>query len=36
MINLIIFDFDDTITDNQNLDFHAFRIASKEFKLKIP
>ena len=36
MNNLIIFDFDDTITDNQKLDLHAFIIPCKKLGLKIP
>lgn len=34
MIKLIIFDFDDTITDNKNLDFESFKITCKKFNIK--
>jgi phosphoglycolate phosphatase-like HAD superfamily hydrolase len=36
MIKLIIFDFDDTITDNKNLDFESFKISCKKFNIKNP
>ena len=36
MNNIVIFDFDDTITDNQKLDHHAFVIPCKKLGLKIP
>jgi len=36
MTKLIIFDFDDTITDNSFLDYNAFMRPSKQLKIKIP
>ena len=36
MIRLIIFDFDDTITDNSFLDYNAFVTPCKQLKIKIP
>lgn len=36
MNNLVIFDFDDTITNNQKLDLYAFIIPCKKLGLKIP
>ena len=36
MIKLIIFDFDDTITDNRNLDFESFKISCEKFNIKNP
>jgi len=36
MIKLIVFDFDDTITDNRNLDFESFKITCKKFNIKNP
>jgi len=35
-MKLIIFDFDDTITDNRNLDFESFRISCNFFNIKNP
>ena len=36
MIRLIIFDFDDTITDNFMLDFKSFYLTCKKFGIKLP
>ena len=36
MIKLIIFDFDDTITDNSRLDFKSFKITCDKFNIKSP
>lgn len=36
MIKLIVFDFDDTITDNRRLDHQAFKIPSKKLSLIAP
>jgi phosphoglycolate phosphatase-like HAD superfamily hydrolase len=36
MIQKIIFDFDDTITDNQLLDYMAFDIPCKKLDIKVP
>jgi len=36
MIKLIIFDFDDTITDNSRLDFESFQIICDKFNIKNP
>ena len=36
MIKLIIFDFDDTITDNSKLDFESFKAACSKFNIKNP
>ena len=36
MIRLIIFDFDDTLTDNRFLDYQAFLIPCKKLGLSIP
>jgi len=36
MIRLIIFDFDDTITDNFMLDFKSFYLTCKKFNIKLP
>jgi len=34
MIKLIIFDFDDTITDNRNLDYESFKTSCNFFNIK--
>lgn len=34
MIKLVIFDFDDTITDNTKLDFESFKFTCKKFGIK--
>ncbi len=36
MIKLIIFDFDDTITDNNKLDFESFKTTCNSFNIKNP
>ncbi len=36
MIRLIIFDFDDTITDNSLLDLKSFYFTCKKFGIKFP
>lgn len=36
MISLVIFDFDDTITDNRLYDFRAFQIPAKSLNIEIP
>ena len=36
MIKLVVFDFDDTLIDNRELDYQAFRLPSIKLKLKIP
>ena len=36
MIKLIIFDFDDTLTDNRYLDFESFNFTCKKFNIKNP
>ena len=36
MKKLIIFDFDDTITDNSYLDYNSFLFASKKLNLILP
>jgi len=36
MTHLVIFDFDDTLTDNRFLDYQAFSIPCKKLGLPIP
>ena len=36
MIKIVIFDFDDTLIDNRELDYQGFRIPCKKLGLKIP
>ena len=36
MIRLIVFDFDDTITDNFLLDLKSFYFTCKQFDVKLP
>lgn len=36
MIKIVIFDFDDTLIDNRELDYQGFRIPCKRLGLKIP
>ena len=36
MIRLIIFDFDDTITDNFMLDLKSFYFTCKQFNINLP
>ena len=36
MIKLVIFDFDDTITDNSKLDFESFKATCSKFNIKNP